>query len=147
KNNLYVASAPESPNSALSAVSPEQWHLRLGHPGKARTELLQKANPSLNLKHITNCDTCLRAKSKQSSHPASASLAKKPLELVHMDVCTMPHPGPNQERYYMLFLDDFSKHIKVYPMKLKTEALRCIQDFVRQSEAVTGHHLRTLRTD
>ena len=50
-------------------------------------------------------------------------------------------------RYYVLFIDDFSKHTWIYPMRQKSEVFRHFQTFKNEVEKATGRHVRCLRSD
>ena len=70
------------------------------------------------------------------------------LELVHSDVC-----GPFRVnslggcRYFVTFIDDFSKKTWIYFLKNKSEVLSKFQHFVHLMKTATGRTLQTLPTD
>lgn len=130
-----------------NAASTDGWHHRLGHPGRNRTNMLRKRNPEINLVTSPNCDTCLRGKTKQSPYHSSSSRATEVLELVHSDICSMPDIGLGGEKYFILFVDDFSKLMKVYPIKAKSDAPKMLKDFSKWAQAMTGKKIRRMRTD
>lgn len=125
----------------------DQWHHRLAHPGLNRTKMIKKRNPEIELEPSQDCDTCLRAKAKQSPYRTSPNRAKEVLELVHTDICSMPHVGLKGEKYFILFVDDYSKLMKVYPIKSKSEAPDRLKEFSKWAQSMTGKKIRRMRTD
>jgi hypothetical protein len=69
------------------------------------------------------CEGC--ALGKHHRQPFSKEVewkAKKMLELVHIDVCgPMQTPSHSQNRYFILFIDDYSRMTWVYFMRQKSE--------------------------
>ncbi|KAH9398166.1 hypothetical protein TYRP_019174 [Tyrophagus putrescentiae] len=125
----------------------EEWHRRLNHPGATRTQLIKKENPELPISTVSNCDACLRGKAKQQKYPKADSRASAPLELVHTDVGFMPVAGLRQEKCFVIFVDDYSKLVRVFPMRTKSEVAAKLKEFVIWGEAITGNRLKRLRSD
>ena len=70
------------------------------------------------------------------------------LQLVHSDVC-----GPMQthslggSRYYITFIDDFSRYCRTYFMRHKSEALDKFMEFKAAAEKESGKCIKALRAD
>ena len=101
--------------------------------------------------HLTNqpCGGCQLRKSARTKMPKQTTHhTSKPLELVHSDVC-----GPFRVnslggcRYFVTFIDDFSKRIWIYFIKNKSEVLSKFQHFVHLLKTMTGRTVQALRTD
>ena len=95
------------------------------------------------------CEGCQFGKHTRSKLPKIATFqASKILELIHSDVC-----GPFRicstggARFFVTFIDDFSRKIWVYFISQKSQALEKFQHFVRLVENSTGHTVQALRTD
>ncbi|KAH9404346.1 hypothetical protein TYRP_000167 [Tyrophagus putrescentiae] len=125
----------------------EEWHRRLNHPGVTRTQLIRRENPELPISTVSNCDACLRGKAKQQKYPKADSRASAPLELVHTDVGFMPVAGLRQEKCFVIFVDDYSKLVRVFPMRTKGEVAAKLKEFVIWGEAITGKKVQRLRSD
>ncbi len=125
----------------------EEWHRRLNHPGVTRTQLIKRENPELPISTVSNCDACLRGKAKQQKYPKADSRASAPLELVHTDVGFMPVAGLRQEKCFVIFVDDYSKLVRVFPMKAKSEVAAKLKEYIIWGEAITGNKLKRLRSD
>ena len=66
------------------------------------------------------------------------SRAKEILEIIQTDVCgPFRTTGFNGEKYFVPFIDDYSKIAKVYCMKSKDEVFNCFVQFVNETENIT----------
>ncbi|KAH9390919.1 hypothetical protein TYRP_006506 [Tyrophagus putrescentiae] len=111
------------------------------------TQLIRKENPQLPISNVSNCDACLRGKAKQQKYPKADSRTSAPLELVHTDVGFMPVAGLRQEKCFVIFVDDYSKLVRVFPMKTKSEVAAKLKEYIIWGEAITGNKLKRLRSD
>jgi hypothetical protein len=55
------------------------------------------------------CGACQQAKSHQLLYPISTSVSTQPLELVFCDVWVPDIDSVGRYKYYVSFIDDFSK--------------------------------------
>lgn len=95
------------------------------------------------------CDGCQLGKHARTKLPKETTHhTSKILELVHSDVC-----GPFRTnslggaRYFVSFIDDFSRKIWLYFISNKSQVLTKFQHFVHLMETSTGKTIQTLRTD
>lgn len=101
------------------------------------------------VRQFKNCECCIYGKLyRQPFIPGRSWRAKEKLQLVHSDLC-----GPTQvdslggSRYFLLFIDDFSRMRWVYFIKNKHEVFFCFQKFLALVERQSSQKLQTLRTD
>lgn len=128
-NNLLVCSKFELTLPTVSAnivVSKDIWHRRLGHPSIGIFHrFLKKCN--LPVKSNTTfqfCEACKYGKSHAFPFPLFESRAKNLFDLIHTDVWgPAPLMSTDGYRYYVHFLDGFSSHTWIYPLKLKNDVL------------------------
>jgi hypothetical protein len=126
------------------------WHTRLGHPSQSvMNKLLQHALISCNGSHKINkiCDSCQIAKSKKLPFPDSHRISTHPLELIHSDVWTSPILSLGGCKYYVLFVDDYSRFSWLYPLKLKSDVLSCFAQFKILVENLFSCSIKQLQTD
>ncbi|KAE8666438.1 Phospholipase D delta [Hibiscus syriacus] len=100
------------------------WHLRYGHLGFSGKQ------------------------HRQSFEVGRSWRARRPLEIVHTDIAgpfDIPSLGGN--RYYLTFIDDFSRKCWIYILKEKSEALEKLREFKAMSEKQSGQYLKILRSD
>jgi hypothetical protein len=67
------------------------------------------------------CDACQKAKSHQLPYPKSSSVSSVPLELVFSDVWGPAPASVGRNKYYVSFIDDYSKFTWIYLLKNKSD--------------------------
>lgn len=151
-HGLYPLPAGRQIKQAYSAakVSFDRWHHRLGHPA---TPIVEKVIRQFNLpvsldsnKHSV-CDACQKAKSHQLPFPNSSTVSQHPLELVYSDVWG---PAPNSvggHKYYVSFIDDYSKFTWIYLLKFKSEVFSKFREFQSLVERLFNRKIITMQTD
>ena len=148
-NGLYeiVLSNVQSSN-CTDEVALSLWHEKLGHPGGEVTRMLRKQFPTLDLTEQSTCDTCLRSKLKQLPYSSNSARATKPLELVHTDVCGPINPAAfDGNRYFVVFVDDFSKFCVVYLLKERAMVFECFKEFKNFMEVRLNTRIKSLMSD
>ncbi|KAK4388426.1 Retrovirus-related Pol polyprotein from transposon TNT 1-94 [Sesamum angolense] len=74
--------------------------------------------------------------------------AKAVLELIHTDVCgPMRTPSHEQNRYFILFIDDYSRMTWVYFMREKSEVFKVFKKFKNLVEKQSDRSIKVLRSD
>ena len=96
-----------------------------------------------------NCEGCAMGKQHRQPFPKkSQSTTTKLLELIHSDVCgPMDVPSVRGSRYFVTFIDDFSRYPTVYMMKQKSEVLEKFGQFVNLVENRTGLKVERLHIE
>jgi len=127
-------------NAAYTATDPapswETWHRRYGHIGYPglQTLLNQRLVEGLNVNLLTpkpDCIACVEAKSHEVPYGSMTKKFTEPGELTHMDLwgkydVTSIHGNT----YYLLMVDDASRHITVEFLKAKSEAIARIKNYI-----------------
>ncbi|KAL2534481.1 Integrase catalytic domain-containing protein [Abeliophyllum distichum] len=142
---LSVDSGHESLHSQFDV-----WHRRLGHPSsQVVSQVLKNCNQKLKLNEAMSfCDACQYGKSHSLPFSLSTSHAKAPLELIYTDVWGQaPIQSVAGFKYYIAFLDDFSRFTWIYPMKHKSEALSIFTQFKTLVENKLDRKIKTLQSD
>jgi hypothetical protein len=118
----------------LSAIKPssQRWHLRLGHPSRDIVLCVIKSN-SLSCSSFESsdsvCDACLQAKAHQLPYPQSSRQSTAPLQLVFSDVWGPAIDSFDNKKYYISFIDDYSKFIWIYLLRYKSEVFKFFKEF------------------
>ncbi|KAC9852096.1 hypothetical protein E3N88_45172 [Mikania micrantha] len=126
------------------------WHCRLGHISKSRIKRLQSEGILESTGHdsFDDCESCLAGKLTKDPFTHVGERAKDLLALIHTDVC-----GPfrtmsrNHERYFVSFIDDYSRYAYVYLMKHKHETFEKFKEFQNEVENQLGKTIKALRSD
>ncbi|KAL4380017.1 hypothetical protein GQ457_02G014900 [Hibiscus cannabinus] len=129
------------------------WHLRYEHLGFSGMKLLSKAKMVNGLPEINPpnqlCEACIKGKQHRQSFEVGKSWrARRPLEIVHTDIAgpfDIPSLGGN--RYYLTFIDDYSRKCWVYVLKEKSEALAKFKEFKAMAEKQSDQFIKILRSD
>ena len=131
----------------------EKWHRMLGHVNFDYLNKLIKYKlldgiPSEIESEFMRCKICIENKMNKLPFENNRYQAKQVLEIIHTDVCgPFQTTGPNGERYFVSFIDDYSKIVKVYPIKTKAEVFDCLVEFINESENLTEKRVKVLRCD
>jgi hypothetical protein len=105
----------------------ELWHKRVGHSSDKILRLMF----NFSKYYCSKCETYKFAKLTKLHFYNSNSKSNKIFELVHSDVWgPAPVTSYNNFRYFIIFIDDFSKITWLYLMKNKSEVFTHFQTFV-----------------
>ncbi|CAI7869928.1 unnamed protein product [Closterium sp. NIES-53] len=79
----------------------------------------------------------------------STGPAKAPLALVHMDVVGPTRaPSLSGSRYFLTIVDDHTRAVWVYPLKIKGEvAAAVLKEWMPRAQRESGHKVKVIRTD
>lgn len=147
----HQVSSPSPPKALLSAVvSPLLWHRRIGHPSSYTLHHLL-ANEQLHFPSAKSsfvCSDCQLGWHSMLPFPTSSSFTSSPPELVHTDVWG---PAPTSSvtgfRYYIIFVDDWSRFTWLFPLRHKSDVFTTFQHFKSLVEKQFNLQIKTLRCD
>lgn len=154
-NRMYELNV-KSTEAARVAQSDNQlklWHQRLGHINQAslRQMVDKKLVNGIELGQNDDlgfCQACVEGKKTREPFPVGGIHTTERLQLVHSDVCgpmqTVSHGGA---RYFVTFIDDFSRCVKVYCISSKDQVFEKFREFQARVTNETGLKIKTLRTD
>lgn len=152
-NGVYKLNMPEYDSTAAVMVSSEVWHRRLGHVNSQYLNKMQDAVKGLVLDNKTDiskfsCIICCEGKQSRLPFPKEGSRSTELLHIVHTDLCgPMENRSIGGSRYFMLFIDDFSRMTYIYFLKTKDEALKCFQQYKAEVENQLNRSIKIIRSD
>ena len=125
------------------------WHNRLSH---ASFPVLQKSISAFTLpvanKRLLVCSNCQIARSSQLSFKTSNHKSINPLDMVHTDVWgPAPILSNSGARYYLCFLDDYTKFIWLFPLKLKSDVEKVFLLFKTSVERQFNRTIKNIQSD
>jgi len=128
------------------------WHKRLGHFNYATLKRMADLQMTHGLPDIQEqksiCEACQLGKQTRVVFPDNAYKALSKLQLVHTDVCgPMHNESLNGSKYFLLFVDDYSRFCWVYFLKSKADVFAEFVRFKTTVELETGNKLKMLRSD
>jgi hypothetical protein len=134
----------------VNKVSFDRWHSRLGH---ASVPIVEKVLRTHKLSFFVDsnkdsvCDACQQAKSHQLPYPTSTSVSSHPLELVFSDVWGPAPDSVGRYKYYVSFIDDYSKFTWIYLIKYKSEVFQKFHEFQSLVERLFDRKIIAMQTD
>jgi GAG-pre-integrase domain len=156
RNRLFSLEITKISDKALTATTnlseSELWHLRYGHLSIGGLRLLKQKQMVYGLPEISEfglCEGCILGKHSKLPFVKGQSLrATQLLELVHTDLCgPMDTSSLGESRYFLLFIDDFSRMNWVYFLQTKVEAFECFKKFKAMVETQSGLKIKKIRSD
>ncbi|GLU09096.1 hypothetical protein SLE2022_259720 [Rubroshorea leprosula] len=150
---LHLNCASQSCFSAKANDVAWLWHSRYGHLNFGGLKQLQQKNMVTGLPNFESpsivCEECVISKQHRDPFPkGSSTRARRLLEIVHSDICGPINPVSNGgKRYFITFIDDFSRKTWVYFLQQKSEALMAFKSFKVFVEKEAGSQIQVLRTD
>ncbi|KAF2347866.1 Integrase catalytic core [Trinorchestia longiramus] len=139
-----------------SSVSSDDllWHKRFCHLGfdnlkKLKSlDLVRGFDCSLGNENIF-CENCCDGKSHRLPFSrVDQRKVRKPLELIHSDVCGKINPSSlGGGSYFVTFIDDYSRYTLVYIIKNKSDVFGVFTEFKALVENHYDHKIKILRTD
>ncbi|KAI5336045.1 hypothetical protein L3X38_026179 [Prunus dulcis] len=129
------------------------WHRRLGHLNFGSMKKMQQTQMVLGLLDFSEkegvCEGCVYGKShREPFENEKPWRAKNPLELIHTDVCgPMQNESIGGNKYFITFIDDYSRMCWVYFLKNKSSVISVFKKFKPLVELQSGFNLKKLRSD
>lgn len=138
-----------------SAATLNLWHRRLAHLNDDDVMRLCRKGMVDGMEIIPQsttqnslCGPCLQGKQTREPIPKeSDTRATEPLHRIHTDLCDIGQVSREGYRYYVTFIDDYSRFTEVTPLKSKDETLDAFKKFVARTENELGKRVVRLRSD
>ena len=100
---------------------------------------------------FTNWDICVDCiKGKQTSHISKypATRSTESLQLIHTDICgPFDVPSWNGEKYFITFIDDFSRYCYLYLLHEKSQFANILEIFINEVERQHDKKVKVVRSD
>lgn len=131
----------------------EKWHRILGHANFAklkemcRHKVLDGLPEKLDESYV-QCEICLMNKMSNLPFENNRRRATELLEIVHTDVNGPITPtGRDGKRYFVSFIDDYSRQAVVCVIKNKSDVFDCFRTYVNTMHNQTGKRVKEMRCD
>ena len=150
---VHEADAANIAQSSTKNGATELWHRRLGHLNVRSVRFLESMVSGMTLEKdepsLPFCEGCVEGKQHRAPFPKDGGTrATKPLEIVHSDVCgPMRTTSIGGSRYFVTFIDDFTRRVWLYPLKTKGECLEKFKEFKALAETQSEHKIKAFRSD
>lgn len=143
---------PTTPFSSISAFSCiksplSTWHSRLGHPSPPILHHIVSRFALPTTMSSLLCNSCSINKSHKLPFYNTSIVFSKPLEIIFTDVWTAPTYSVDGFKYYVLFVDHFTRYMWLYPIKTKSQVLQIFQAFKALVENRFEQKIKILYSD
>ena len=148
--NVYdIINNNASSSSAYIVDSCNIWHDRLGHVNFSYMKKMVELNliPKLSLESHGKCESCVKSKTTKKS---CKTIERKSvlLSLIHSDLRDLKYiMTRGGKRYYITFIDDYSRYTRVYLLRNKDEARDVFIKYKNEVENQLSKKIKRLRTD
>lgn len=99
-------------------------------------------------REVRECRVCLQGKMRRRHMQSrDGHRAKKAFRVIHSDVSEYGTPGQDGSKYFVFFIDDYSKFVRSYAIKNKSDVLDCFRKYKNEVESLEGVTVSELRSD
>ncbi|KAE8683204.1 hypothetical protein F3Y22_tig00111213pilonHSYRG00462 [Hibiscus syriacus] len=126
------------------------WHMRLAHLSERGMTELYKRNLLHGIKSckFDFCKYCVLCKQTKVRFKTAKHTTQGILDYVHSDVWGLSTTSSlGGSRYYVTFIDDFSRKVWVFCLKQKSEVFEKFKLWKAEVENQTGRKIKCLRSD
>jgi len=118
------------------------WHRRLGHFSIKRLK-----NKLLKINIPIFYHICAGSKLRNKPHSPNFNRARKPLELIYMDLVGPIDESIQGNKYFLTILDDYSRFGWIYFMKNKSHTFEKFKMWYSHVNNIYNHNIKYIRTD
>ena len=116
-------------HTTLSSI--DDWHAHLGHPHNCIvSQIINNYNISVSSSNKSPCSSCILGKFAKLPFAAVEHTSNAPFQIIHSDVWG---PSPilsfHGYRYFIVFIDDFTRFSWIYFLKNKSDVYSTFLNF------------------
>ena len=153
-STLFMDTPRQAASAFLGSTDMKTWHLKYNHLNQSDLHKLSRQEMVTGMKldpkaFLEFCNSCLIGKLKKGTSPKSSDFRAKSVgEMVWMDIIGYVNPtSARGYRYLLVFLDDHSRYLTVFPLKTRDEAFYYFEKYDNQVFNRLGRHTVYLRSD
>ena len=137
----------DSSERKVSRMGSPLWHNRLGHLSEENLKKIKVIQ--VQGKQDEDCESCCEGKMKRLQFPSGeGEKATKLLERIHSDVVGPISPNTlGQVRWFVTFIDEFSRFATVFLMKNNSEVFEKFKLFKNRVECLHERKIKELQSD
>lgn len=126
------------------------WHRRMGHLNIRDLTKLRTIAAGIDFispNSVDPCIECLRGKQTRFLFPKNESRASALLEVIHSDLCgPMKGLSLGGARYFITFIDDYSRKAFIYLLETKTKIPEIFEHFKSLVENQLGRTIKVIQS-
>jgi hypothetical protein len=143
----HAANSSNIARSITASASLDVWYKRLGHISKESILKMIRSGMVKDMDVIGSeaqagpsyCAECEASSHHCNPIPSEThTRADQVLGRVFSDVCETQTVTREGFKYFITFVDDFSRYLTVYPMKKKSDALDRFKEYLAEAERQMG---------
>ena len=144
-NSMHVTAGLK--RYVMNEESSMLWHRRLGHISIERIKKLVNDGilSTLDFADFETCVNCINGKQTNKSKKG-AKRSTNLLEIIHTDIYC-PDMDANSPKYFITFIDDYSRYMYLYLLRSKDEVLDAFKVFKAEVENQYGKHIKIVRSN
>ncbi|KAF7807447.1 Retrovirus-related Pol polyprotein from transposon TNT 1-94 [Senna tora] len=144
---MHASSSIGIKRCATNENSSMLWHRRLGHISLERVKRLVKEGVlnALDFTDFNTCIDCIKGK-KTNKTKKGAKRSSSLLEIIHTDICS-PDMDSSNQKYFITFIDDYSRYMFLYLLNNKNEALDAFKVFKAEVDKQCDKQIKIVRSD
>jgi hypothetical protein len=132
-------------------LSSQELHSVLGHISSQTLQKIVKNEYIENLKisddKMKVCEPCIMGHQTRKPFPLSSTRATKKLELIHTDLHDTGHISRTGTRYWVSFIDDYTRYTWMYPLRLKSDTFQVFAKWKAMVERESNCSVIKVRDD
>ena len=146
---MQIPSHIVSSSVVATTLSPNLWHSRLGHAFLSRLQLLASQGHLGSVSfHKFDCMSCQSGKQTKLPFNNNDSFSFTPFDLVHSDVWgPAPFTTEGGSRYFVIFVDDYSRFTWIYMLKYRSNLDPIFQTFHKMIQTQFSRIIKIFRSD
>jgi Reverse transcriptase (RNA-dependent DNA polymerase)/gag-polypeptide of LTR copia-type/Integrase core domain/Zinc knuckle len=148
QGNKYILNITKE--QAYVAIPGDVLHKRIGHLSKSNMLILEHTADGFNIPQQwlpTTCEPCCMGHHARTPFGHSSHEATELLEVITSDIGCIEVASLSGKRYFITFIDAFSRYICTYFLNHKSEAFTKFTEYRTYVEKLHGRPIKTLRTD
>ena len=137
-------------DSTVESDKMRLWHMCLGHMTEKGLMILGQLGmlKGMEKPSMEFCEDCIYRKQCRVQFYTSKSKSRNILDYVQSDVWgPTKHASKGGSRYYVSFIDDYSRYTWVYFLKTKDQVFEKFKEWKALVENRTGRKVKTFRLD
>lgn len=148
-NSTSIKSGTSTFAAHIAHTDANIWHTKLGNPSPSKLRLVAKSmNFKVHPQKIDFCNSCKYGKLHQLPFANHAINTRKLLEIIYSDIWgPSPYISSAGHRYYVVFIDAYSRFTWFYPLKLKSDVFSAFITFKTHIELQLDLKIKALHTD
>lgn len=124
------------------------WHRRLGHASVGAMKRLFNFNHDECKQVLDTCEICPLAKQSRLPFPDSNTRSVTVFDLLHLDVWGPFHvPTFDGNKLFLTIVDDYSRMTWIFLLKLKSDVVVVLRDFIKLVSTQFGKIVKKMRSD